>query len=58
MGNFILNCVSHKGKDKMHSVFTNLWDIPATLLMESQEHPLSNYTAGKKAILFVNVASK
>ena len=64
MGNFIFNtCIAHKGKDTLKkSTFDSVLNISAKGLMEnasSTARTISEHLdAPKKAILFVNVATK
>ena len=62
MGGIVFKMISKKGKDSLsNQQFGSVFDIPARLLLDapgSPEQQLRAYCEGKKAVLFVNVATK
>jgi hypothetical protein len=59
MGGMIIKAISTKDVNKLaKSTYTSALDIPVKMLNSSEEaKPLSSAFEGKKAILFVNVAT-
>ena len=58
MGALALKAVSKKGKDKLAPTTDKLMDIGVTPLLGTEGQLLSAVCEGKRAILFVNVATK
>ena len=61
MGAMALKAVSKKDKDEIEkTTYSSVFDIPVRLLLEASGSTklLSEICADKKAVLFVNVASK
>jgi glutathione peroxidase-family protein len=58
MGNLILACFVHRGRDELDDVkYTSVLDIPCNKLNEKDEKTLLEHVGKKKAYLFVNLAS-
>ena len=60
MGSLVFKAIAKNGFDKLpKSTYNSAFDIPVRMLLEEEEKTLSSvFTGTKKAVLFVNVATK
>ena len=57
MGALVFKAIAKSGKDKLPNLGVPLCETQATGLLEQQPKSMSAWMDGKKAVLFVNVAT-